>query len=158
MHIRQPSGSLVARVVAPDLIAGLYTPEELGAEVDAEGAIVSKPDAPVQEEPPVEAPKPKLKAARERKADPPAQDVAMPPPDAPVSEDIVWTIPDDPVTEAPALTPYEAALLTLQVAADAPALRRAFTGCVEAWATFTPEEQTGLIAAKDQRKRDLGIT
>jgi hypothetical protein len=35
--------SLVARVVAPDLIAGLYTAEELGADVDAEGAIMSEP-------------------------------------------------------------------------------------------------------------------
>lgn len=33
--------SLVARVVAPDLIAGMYTPEELGADVNDSGEIVS---------------------------------------------------------------------------------------------------------------------
>lgn len=33
--------SLVARVVAPDLIGGLYTPEELGADVTRDGEIVN---------------------------------------------------------------------------------------------------------------------
>jgi hypothetical protein len=33
--------ALVARVVAPDLIGGLYTPEELGADVNATGEIVN---------------------------------------------------------------------------------------------------------------------
>lgn len=34
--------SLVARVVAPDLISGTYTPEEMGAEVSATGEIINE--------------------------------------------------------------------------------------------------------------------
>jgi hypothetical protein len=41
--LRARAIALVARVVAPDLIAGLYTAEELGADVDVDGAIVSEP-------------------------------------------------------------------------------------------------------------------
>lgn len=33
-----------ARVVFPDVIMGLYTPEELGAEVDSEGEVITLPD------------------------------------------------------------------------------------------------------------------
>lgn len=37
-----------ARVVFPDVITGLYTPDELGAEVNDEGQIQSPPKAPLQ--------------------------------------------------------------------------------------------------------------
>jgi hypothetical protein len=59
--------SLVARVVAPDITAGLYTPEEMGADVDAEGAIVSEPTM-----------------------------AATPPPPAPVEESEMPELPTDP--------------------------------------------------------------
>src|SRR5262245_20784916 len=38
--LRARAIALVARVIAPDMISGMYTPEELGADVDAEGAVV----------------------------------------------------------------------------------------------------------------------
>ena len=37
--------SLVARVIAPDLIGGMYTPEEMGADVNEEGEVLATPGA-----------------------------------------------------------------------------------------------------------------
>jgi hypothetical protein len=42
--------SAACRIVFPDVIGGMYTPEELGADVDAEGEIVDAPNGVIERE------------------------------------------------------------------------------------------------------------
>jgi hypothetical protein len=60
-----------ARVVFPDVIAGMYTPEEMGAEVDDDGEIVQAEAVEVESRPaPAPAPRPGPAEAPEPEGDP----------------------------------------------------------------------------------------
>jgi hypothetical protein len=131
--------ALVARVVAPDLIAGLYTPEELGADVDAEGTIVGEPEKPATEEKPTDQP------------------VRSP---NSIIEGVVGIEEQEDVTEEEQPTaPIDEWLQAIADAKTAKSLHAVWKGCTAhgLWATWSPDEQARLIAAKDVAKQMLGI-
>lgn len=122
--------ALTARVVAPDLIAGMYTAEELGADVDAEGTVVAPPKVmPLEPEPT--------------------------PLDGALEIDPESGRPEIPVREK---VPVAEWVKAFEVVTGLKAGRALWTSLnnPDTWGQYTTDEQTVLFDAKETMKARLG--